>query len=266
MGLRKFNHTEAERLLAYERYVALGSANLAAAELGVPPYAIRAAVRLLGKSPAELAAKGAEMRRQVSPDAELELLRMYKAGSTYAALANHFEVSLPAVRECVERAGVRERRRGPTPRLSNQQEEAILSAWRSGSSSPAISRSLATPASTVRRVIKSAGESMRRRHYPRGGRCTTQAGYILVLVPDGDSLSCMRNVGTGYILEHRLVMARSLGRPLLDTETVHHINGMRDDNRIENLQLRQGRHGKGACHRCADCGSENIIAVEIKEA
>lgn len=70
----------------------------------------------------------------------------------------------------------------------------------------------------------------------KGGR-TIKKGYIQVKVyPDHPFYAEMAST-TGYIAEHRLVMAQHLGRPLTRTEVVHHKNGNKTDNRIENLEL-----------------------------
>jgi hypothetical protein len=70
----------------------------------------------------------------------------------------------------------------------------------------------------------------------RGGR-VDKHGYIYVKVyPDNPFYDSMAN-NMGYIAEHRLVMAQHLGRPLKRTEVVHHRNGDKTDNRIENLEL-----------------------------
>lgn len=65
-------------------------------------------------------------------------------------------------------------------------------------------------------------------------------GYIVAYAPD----SPYAGKG-GFIPEHRLVMAEHLGRSLKPHETVHHKNGVRDDNRLENLELWSSRHTAG---------------------
>lgn len=74
----------------------------------------------------------------------------------------------------------------------------------------------------------------------KGGRIISKQGYVHVL-QKGHPMAGK----SGYVLEHRLVMAESLGRPLGPREEVHHINGVRDDNRLENLVLTtSGTHQK----------------------
>lgn len=67
--------------------------------------------------------------------------------------------------------------------------------------------------------------------YWKGGRVKAR-GYIMIYKPDHPYA-----YSTGYVREHRLVMEEFLGRYLLPEEISHHINGITDDNRIENLLL-----------------------------
>lgn len=67
---------------------------------------------------------------------------------------------------------------------------------------------------------------LRRKKRPAGDGSVGPKGYVRITTPDGRRMD-----------EHRFVMEQVLGRPLLSTETPHHKNGDRADNRIKNLEL-----------------------------
>src|SRR4030042_1849584 len=105
-------------------------------------------------------------------------------------------------------------------------------------------------------------------HNWKGGRYLHN-GYVMVLVEKGK-----------YVREHRKIVEDFLGRPLPSNEKIHHINGIRTDNRIENLEIytnsdhtklhwekgdykethiqrpqatchpNRPHHAKGLCHKC----------------
>lgn len=62
--------------------------------------------------------------------------------------------------------------------------------------------------------------------YPKGD------GYIKVWNPEHPNAN-----KNGWVAEHTLIMSEKLHRPLLEGESVHHLNGVKDDNRPENLEL-----------------------------
>ena len=75
------------------------------------------------------------------------------------------------------------------------------------------------------------------RHFRYKGGRTNDGGYNVLLIKPEDPFYCMRKGKTNYILEHRYIMAQHFGRPLSKEEIVHHLNGIRNDNRIVNLAI-----------------------------
>jgi len=93
----------------------------------------------------------------------------------------------------------------------------------------------------------------------KGGRVKTSGGYIGVLSSEYPTMM----VKAGYIFEHRLVMARYLGRPIEKWESVHHVDGDKENNDISNLQLRIGQHGNGIVYCCSECNSRKVKPIQL---
>lgn len=91
-----------------------------------------------------------------------------------------------------------------------------------------------------RKIAKTISEKRRGIDNPRykGGRYKNKSGYILILDPERftkNEILRDKHKNIGYVLEHRYIMEKFLKRKLTQNESVHHINGIKDDNRIENL-------------------------------
>jgi hypothetical protein len=101
-----------------------------------------------------------------------------------------------------------------------------------------------------------SGES----HYAwKGGKIYDPHGYILVRRPNHPYAKI-----NGYIFEHRLVMEKHLGRYLTQEEVVHHNNHVRDDNRIENLQLINRSEHTSRYHNDINIGRRNSMEVRTR--
>jgi len=144
-------------------------------------------------------------------------------GMTMAEIHKFLNVSVGAVYNHIKRYGI-------PSRHMDERTRARISEARKGKPSPLRGRHLSED-----HIKKSADGHRGKWKNPSefGGhkkrRCD---GYIKVYVPTHPYAT-----KDGYVMEHILVMEKAIGRYLTREEVVHHKNHIRNDNRLENLQL-----------------------------
>lgn len=200
-----------------------------------------------------------------TPDDRDEIVSRYQAGAKPAEIARAFKCSQSTIDRMLQRLGVWASPKGLErvgARYTLDEKREMASRYESGDTIYKIAKAFHANPQLIWSILKAAGVEFRDKAW-RGGRVAAPGGYVAVKADSEDPIASAMATVNGYVLEHRLVLARSLGRPLSEGETVHHINGDKCDNRLENLQLRNGNHGKGVRFACLDCGSHNVAAAPL---
>jgi transcriptional regulator with XRE-family HTH domain len=203
----------------------------------------------------------------MSYEDELKVIDKYKEGLSLEAVGKLFNVNFVTIRNILKGNKIERRKQGNKHKLFDEEfTKKIIDLYNGGLSQEKIAAQLHTSQTKISRLLQFNGiySGVRRgelHHAWQGGK-HTRNGYVFVSIKKESPYSSMA-ISNGYVMEHRLVMAQHLKRPLTKNETVHHINGDTKDNRIENLQLRHGKHGKHQVFVCCECGSHNVKSTNL---
>lgn len=228
--MQKIRWTDSRRREARRLYESGMSLAEVGAQLGTNSARASDAIKQAGGTIRPLAIP----RRLPANTAEV-FFDLYESGLTHRDIARQYDTHPSYVAAILRRST----RWTPLGRRAWTPERRTLAVelYRSGMTLQAVAAAMKSNNSRVRAVLLAARIRLRKQdRYGdknpcwRGGR-RMMKGYVEIRMPDHP------NARGGYMLEHRVVMERMIGRLLRPEEVVHHKNAIRSDNRPENLQL-----------------------------
>lgn len=182
-----------------------------------------------------------------APEKEVEICDLYKSEQyTYKTIGDLYEISEWTVRNIILKHGLSPRPTSFKTKAGRDSRKAYLEKRVLEGTVPSFKGGSLSDEARARLSEMNSGS---KNAAWKGGRSVGQNGYIYILSPDHPSVAGKKN---RYIGEHRLVMEKHLGRILSSNENVHHKNGIKNDNRIENLEivLRNAHMGSVTCPHC----------------
>ena len=133
--------------------------------------------------------------------------------------------------------------------IAPETEAAIVSAYAAAARAGGVAAQFNFNRKTVTTIVRRNGGVVRGQQQA-SGRAKDHMG------PFEDRIVSLRNAG---LSQQQIAEQIGKSQPLVSRVD-------RTDNRLENLQLRQGRHGKGVVMRCDCCGSHKVSAVQLAVA
>lgn len=182
--------------------------------------------------------------RRKEPPSNEELFRLYVTeGYTMDRIAEMYGVSCGAVIKWMRKYGIQAR----NPRESARLSESY------GRIDPLKGRKL--PEDVAEKCRERLKKATAARWANGRKKIKDRYGYIYAPVDNGKRRP-----------EHDLIVEEILGRPLLPDECVHHINGIKDDNRPENLAvMTYSEHGKLHSRLLIDSGKHHLVKLSIEQ-
>lgn len=210
-------------------------------------------------------------------DRNLAIVQHFQLRKSTRLTADEFQMSIASIRNVLNKLGVqtpREGRRHNPYSACDRNPDLVLKMCHEGRSLDEMARAVGTVGKEVKKFLRRNGVTKdfpknphtEERHYAWKGRLIDKDGYVLIHQKGHPNA----RKHTHYVFEHRLVMEEALGRILLPTEVVHHKDGNKQNNSIENLQLFDcnGNHLRfelaGRCPKWSPEGKERIQKANLQ--